>query len=72
MDETTLTYTAGNYFCSAQFRPDCLKAKSSKSGNNLCCLYCDIVSECKTKNKSKIKPCNVTDIGMDEYCEFSI
>lgn len=67
-----LKFTGNNYFCNAKLRPDCLKAKSSKSGNNICCLYCDKTEECIIKNKSKIKPCSVSDIGLDEYCEFSV
>lgn len=67
-----LVFTGSNYFCNASLRPDCLKAKSHKSGNNICCLYCDITEECISKNQSKVKPCMVKDIGLDEYCEFSV
>jgi len=58
------------YFCSAELRPDnCLKQLS----NTLCCVHCDMTSKCLEVNKkSKIKPCNMKTIGMDEYCEYSL
>jgi hypothetical protein len=65
-------FTGNNYFCGASRRPDCLKAVSHKSGNNICCLYCDITAKCIDENKSKVKPCTTKDIGFDEYCEFSV
>jgi len=59
-----------NYFCSAEIRPKhCIKGLSS----NLCCLFCDKVSNCLELNKnSKVKPCSPKVIGYDEVCEYSI
>lgn len=61
-----LKFTNNNLLCSADKRPDCLKA------TNLCCLYCDAIEKCMAENKSKVKPCTADIISMDEYCELSI
>ena len=57
------------YFCSAELRPEnCLKYNTS-----ICCIHCDMTVRCLEVNKnSKVKPCNLSVVGMDEWCEFSI
>lgn len=73
-----LVFTGNNYFCNASTRPECIRFMSKKfPDSNICCLYCegDTVERCIEHNKrigKKVKPCSVYDIGLDEYCEFSV
>ena len=73
-----LTFTGNNYFCSAKYRPECIRSVSKNHPeSNLCCLYCEgtTIEKCIEHNKKlniKVKPCNTYDIGLDEFCEYSI
>lgn len=62
-----LKYTSGNYFCSSQVRPSCLKTNT-----NQCCLYCNMIEKCQEQNKSKTKPCTADIVSLDEYCPYSV
>jgi hypothetical protein len=75
MSKEKLTYTNGNYFCSSELRPDCIKGLSkNRSGEtgNLCCLFCDLIEKCQHENKSKTKPCTANIVSPDDYCPYAV
>jgi len=56
-------------FCNASKRVEhCMRR------TNICCLKCDVYSECLilSKEAKSTRPCSVADFDEDETCEFLI